>query len=126
VRLLLDEMISATVAEQLRARGHDVVAVQDERLAHLRGIEDRVLLAHAADERRGVVTDNVPDFFRCHQARLDAGDTHYGLLFFTNDTFARHRHELFVSEILAALEDELTSRPYDDNSAWITWLSRPS
>lgn len=123
MRLLLDEMISATVADQLRARDHDVVAVQDDRLAHLRGIDDCLLLSHAADEHRAVVTDNVPDFFRCHQSRLDAGDTHYGLLFFTNDTFARHRHGLFVSQILAALEAELAAHPDDDNSAWIRWLS---
>lgn len=124
MKLLLDERISATVADQLRARGHDVVAVQDDHLAQLRGIDDRVLLSHAADERRAVVTDNVPDFFRCHQARLEAGDIHYGLLFFTNDTFARHRHELFIDQILAALEDELTAHPEDDYSAAIRWLSR--
>lgn len=123
MRLLLDEMISATVAEQLRDRGHEVIAIQDAERGHLRAIDDCVLLDLAAQERRALVTDNVPDFFRCHQRRLDAGLHHYGLLFFTNDTFPRHRHDLFVSRILAALERQLASRPGEDGSSWIRWLA---
>jgi predicted nuclease of predicted toxin-antitoxin system len=122
VRLLLDEMISATVADQLRARGHDVVAVQDAELEHLRGIDDCVLLDHAARDRRAVVTDNVPDFVRCHQRRLDRNQPHYGLLLFTNDTFPRHRHDAFVGQVLAALERQLTTHAGDDDSSWIRWL----
>jgi hypothetical protein len=90
VRLLLDEMISATVAEQLRARGHDVVAVQDPELRHRRGVDDCLLLDRAAEEHRAVVTDNIPDLVRCHQRRVDRDGPHYGLLLFTNDTFPRH------------------------------------
>jgi hypothetical protein len=122
----LDEMISATVAEQLRARGHDVVAVQDDDLAHLRGVDDGILLAHAAEQSRAVVTDNVPDFVRCHQRRLERGQSHHGLLFFTNDTFPLHRHDVFVRTILLALERELESRLTDDGSGWIRWLSGPA
>lgn len=97
MRLLLDKMISATVAEQLRARGHDVVAVQDVDLEHVRGIDDCVLLDHAAQQHRAVVTDNIPDFVRCHHRRIDREQPHYGLLLFTNDTFPRHRHDAFIS-----------------------------
>ena len=123
MRLLLDEMISATVAEQLRSRGHDVVAVQDDGHEHLRGIDDCLLLAHAAEQRRAVVTDNIPDFVRCHNRRLERGQRHYGLLLFTNDTFPRHRHDAFVGQILTALHDELDAHPGDDDSNWIGWLS---
>lgn len=122
MRLLLDETIAAVVAEQLRGRGHDVVAVQDRGCTHLRGIDDCVVLAHAHDERRTVVTDNVADFFRCHQSRIQSGLTHHGLLFFTNDTFPRHRHDLFVSQIIAALERVLKTDPDDDTSGRIRWL----
>ena len=124
MRLLLDEVISASVAVQLRERGHDVVAVQDAALAHLRGIDDAVLLDHAVHERRAVVTDNVPDLSRCHARRLEAGLTHFGLLLVTNETFPRHRHDLFVSRVLAALEHELEAHPGDDDSSWIRWLVR--
>lgn len=124
MRLLLDEMISATVAEQLRARGHDVLAVQDPDLRHLRGIDDCVLLDQAAAEHRAVVTDNVPDFVRCHQRRVDRGHTHHGLLLFANDTFPRYRHDAFVGQLLAALEEQLLAHPGDDDSGWIRWLTR--
>jgi predicted nuclease of predicted toxin-antitoxin system len=124
VRLLLEEMISATVAEQLRVRGHDVVAVQDPDMGHLRGIDDCVLLDHAATEHRAVVTDNVPDFVRCHQRRVDRGQPHHGLLLFANDTFPRHRHDAFVGQLLTALEDQLLTHPDDNDSSWIRWLTK--
>lgn len=123
MRVLLDEMIGAVVAEQLRRRGHDAVAVQDPDQAHLRGMDDCVLLARAHDQRRAVVTDNVPDFFRCHQRRMEAGLDHHGLLLFTNDTFPRHRHDLFVSRVIASLEPVLTANPDEDPSGWVGWLT---
>jgi hypothetical protein len=70
-----------------------------------------------------VVTDNVPDFVSFHQQRLESGQTHHGLLLFTNDTFPRHRHEVFVSQIIAALEHVLMAHPVDDASGRIRWLA---
>jgi uncharacterized protein DUF5615 len=122
VRLLLDEMMAAVAAEHLRRVGHDVVAVQDPDSTYLRGLDDCRLLAHAHEELRAIVTDNVPDFYRCHQQRVAAGRTHHGLLFFTNDTFPRHRHDVFVRHLVAALEREFERRPGDDASSWIGWL----
>ena len=125
MRLLLDEMIAATVAEQLRDRGHDVVAVQDASLQHLRGIDDCRLLDHATAGRRAVVTDNVPDVFTCHQQRLERQQPHFGLLLFTNDTFPRHRHDAFVGHMVTGLSDVLAAHPGDDDSSWIRWLTSP-
>jgi len=122
VRLLLDEMVSSTVAVQLRRRGHDVVAVQDPALLHLRGLPDCDLLQHAAGARRAVVTDNVPDFFDCDRRRLERADPHHGLLLFGNETFPRHRHEVFVSRVLAVLDRELREHPDDDDTSWVRWL----
>lgn len=126
MKLVLDEMISATVAEQLRAHGHDVVAVQDVELAHLRGVDDCVLLDHAAEEHRAVVTDNIPDFVCCHQRRVDRDKPHYGLLLFTNDTFPRHRHDAFVGQLLTVLEDQLLAHADDNDSSWVRWLTTNS
>lgn len=124
MRLLLDEMITAIVADQLRARDHDVIAVQDLGLAHLRGTDDGLLLDQAVDRQRAVVTDSIPDCLRCHHLRLDAGQKHYGLPLFSNDTFPRHRHDRFISHILAAIEEELDANPSDDDSNRIRWLTR--
>lgn len=124
MRLLLDEMISSTVAAQLRSRGHDVVAVQDADAGQLRGVADAVVLDHAVGQRRAVVTDNIADVMFCHQQRLARDDPHYGLLLFSNDTFPRHRHDVFVRQVLAALDAQLRAYPQDDASSWIRWLER--
>ena len=124
MRLLLDEMIAATVAAQLRARGHGVVAVQDLKLGHLRGVDGCVLLDHAAGDRRAVVTDNIPDFVRCHQRRVDRDKPHFGLLLFTNDTFPRHRHDAFVGQLLAALANQMLAHADDNDSSWVRWLTK--
>lgn len=117
-------MISAIVAEQLRARGHDVVAVQDGGLEHLRGVDDCLVMDHAAETCRAVVTDNIPDFVRCHQLRVDRDRPHFGLLLFTNDTFPRHRHDAFAGQLLTALQDQLLTYSDDNDSSWVRWLSR--
>lgn len=124
MRLLLDEMISAAVAEQLRARSHEVTSVQDPALTHLRGVEDYFVFEHAANERRAVVTDNVEDFLRCHRRRIDAWDHHHGLLLLTNRAFPRHRHDTFVRALIAALEVDLGRHQEDDDTSWIRWLQR--
>lgn len=122
MRLLLDEMIGAVVAEGLRRRGHDVVAVQDASRSSWRGLDDCGLLALANDERQALVTDNVPDFVRCHKTIVEAGGFHHGLLFFGNESFPRHRHDIFVSRVLGALEQALRARPGDDATSWMQWL----
>jgi hypothetical protein len=124
MRLLLDEMVSAVVAVELRRRGHDVVALQDPELRHLRGSDDARILRHAHEDRRALVTDNVPDLLRCHRRSLGAGQRHHGLLLFGNATFPRHRHDRFVGAMVAALEAELRAHPGGDDSAWIRWLER--
>ncbi len=103
-------------------RGYDAVAVQDPDLGHLRGAADCELVDHAAQEHRAVVTDNIPDFVRCHQRRLERHQPHYGLVLFSNETFPRHRHDAFIGEVLRALEQQLQARPHDDDSSWIHWL----
>ncbi|MGI9018816.1 MAG: hypothetical protein ACR2HR_17210 [Euzebya sp.] len=84
--------------------------------------DDCVLLDHAVRARRAVVTDNIPDFLRCHQRRVNTDSHHFGLLLFSNDSFPRHRHELFASHLVAPLRRELSLRGRDDNTSWIVWL----
>lgn len=58
--LLLDEMISPKVAEQLRALGVDVVAISES--PTLRRTPDPDVLELAAGQARVLVTDNIKDF----------------------------------------------------------------
>ena len=53
-------MASGAIAEQLRAKGHDVIAVVAD--PALVGLSDDQILAHATDTRRALVTANIKDF----------------------------------------------------------------
>lgn len=72
MKLLLDEMYPRRLSEQLRAAGHDVVAVVE--LPDLVGRDDATVLAYARQEGRVVVTENVVDY-----AAVDTSE-HAGLL----------------------------------------------
>jgi len=54
VELLLDEHISTRIAEDLRRRGHDVIALAE--VSELRGQPDGAVFAWAAERGRSVVT----------------------------------------------------------------------
>jgi hypothetical protein len=60
LRLLLDEHLSPEIARQLRAQGHDVIAVGER--ADLRGRSDRVHFASLPDQQRAIVTRDLGDF----------------------------------------------------------------
>ena len=89
MRLLLDEMYSASVAEQLRIRGHDVVSIHDQGFRWLEGAPDKEVFAAAQVEGRAVVTENVADFRHLEATALGRGDQYAGLVFTTNRRFPR-------------------------------------
>jgi predicted nuclease of predicted toxin-antitoxin system len=79
VRLCLDEHYSSQIAEQLRARGHDVYAVSER--AELRGIADRELWDHLQREGTALMTENVADFVSLVNESALAGEDHHGVIF---------------------------------------------
>lgn len=91
MRLLLDEMYPTSLAEQLRARGHDVVSVHDPSHVHLRSLADEVVAAAALDEGRALVTENVPDFRRLAAAADKQHQPMPLLIHTTNERFPRAR-----------------------------------
>lgn len=91
MRLLLDEMYAPAVAEQLRARGHDVVSVHDAEYRRLRGAPDEEVFAAALAEERGLVTENVPDFRRLEADLLSRGEAVPMLVFTSDRRFPRGR-----------------------------------
>lgn len=116
MRLLLDEQLSPTIAEQLRARSHDVVSAADAGLA---GIPDGQVLSAAARDRRAVVANNIKDFRPLHADYLKTSATHYGIVFVPTGKYALRRDQLgslitALDELLVQLsaEDALRDREY--------------
>jgi len=89
VKLLLDEMYPATLAEQLRARSHDVFSIHDPEYRRLEGVADDEVFSTAVTEGRALVTENVPDFRRLEAEALARGERTPGLIFTTNRQFPR-------------------------------------
>lgn len=103
--LLLEEMFSDAIAQQLRAKGHDVLAVVAD--ASLVSLPDDQVLSRAAATGRALVTANIKDFMPLDARYRAAGQTHAGLILVSAKTFPQNRS--FTSAItnaLAALLDE--------------------
>jgi hypothetical protein len=110
VKLLLDEMYAPVVAEQLRARGHDVVSVHDADYRRLEGAPDEEVLAAALTEARALVTENVPDFRRLEADALARGEAHAPLVFTSNRRFTRGEPGT-IGRLVEALHVLVTEQP---------------
>lgn len=117
MKLLLDEMWSPVVAQQLRLRGFDVVAVAER--PELRTKLDEIIFATAQDEGRVVVTENIGDFRRIALEALQRGIVHRGLILTTNDRYPR-RDSRTLGRVTTALLEVLTG--LDDLSGIEWWL----
>jgi Domain of unknown function (DUF5615) len=102
--LLLDEMFSDAIAEQLRAKGHDVIAAVAD--AGLVSLPDDQILAHATATGRALVTANIKDFMPLDSQYRAAGRAHAGLILVSAKTFPQDRSYMSaVAGALAALLD---------------------
>jgi hypothetical protein len=113
LRLLLDEMLSGAIARELRARGHDVQAIQEH--PEWRSFDDRRVVGLARDERRVLVTDNLIDMRPLHyEAIVPGGPGDQGMIFIPG---GRPRTRADTPKIVAALEAKLGAYPGDDDLA---------
>ena len=110
MKLVLDEHYSKLIAEQLRARGHDVVSVKER--ADLEGLLDDQLFATMAVEQRAILTENWADFGRLMQQAAASGATHYGVVFSSRQQLPRSRET--VGLYVDVLDGFLTRHPGDD------------
>lgn len=117
MRLLLDEMFPPAVAEALRARGHDAVAVVERE--GLPGTQDPELFELAQLERRAIVTENVSDFVRLDRAWREAGREHYGLVLALKRTGTGER---IVGRLVRQLDRLLAEHPDSKATSLVTWL----
>lgn len=111
MRLLLDEMYPAAIAEQLRARGFDVVSIHEPSFDRLEGAPDADVFAAALELGRSLVTENVPDFRRLADAALARGERTPGLVFTTNRRFPRG-HPATTGRLVTALAALLEQRQH--------------
>ncbi len=119
MKLLLDEMFSPLVAAELRARGHDAVAIKER--DEWQSLSDLEVVALARTEQRAVVTANLRDFRPLHAELVAAGgEGHAGMVFvpasFRITTAA-------TGEIVATLEARIAEYPGDEDLAnGETWI----
>jgi predicted nuclease of predicted toxin-antitoxin system len=109
MRLLIDEHLSPAIAEQLRARGHDVVSPVE---AGVSGIDDGRVLSWAVADRRAIATNNIKDFRPLHAAYLTAGTTHYGIVLVQSGKYALDRQHL--GPLVSALDELLQACRAED------------
>ena len=103
--LLLDEMFSDTIAQQLRAKGHDVLAVVAD--PSLVSLPDDQVLSRAAATGRALVAANIKDFMPLDARYRAAGQEHAGLILVSAKTFSQNRrYTTAVTSALATLLDQ--------------------
>ncbi len=107
MRLLLDEHYSKRIAQELRDRGHDVVAVTER--PDLEGLDDLELFPLMPVERRAILTENWGDFQRLLNEAAAVGATHYGVVFTSRRQLARGRHTIGL--YVRVLDDFLSRSP---------------
>jgi predicted nuclease of predicted toxin-antitoxin system len=110
VKLLLDEMWSPAVAEQLRARGYDVEAVAER--PDLRTKSDETVFSAGLSEGRVIVTEDVADFRVLAEHEALAGRFHSGLVFTTPRVFPLAERGLgqAIRALAALLDSEVDLR----------------
>lgn len=110
MRLLLDEMISFRIAQELRDLGHDVEAIKRDR-AEFESTPDIEIVRQLAREERAIVTNNVKDFVPIHNHLITAGEEHAGMLFTDDQSLPRNKASIplwvqTLADVLRAQGDE--------------------
>ena len=113
MRLLLDEMLFPAIARELRARGHDVRAIQEH--PEWQAFDDGQVLELARRERRAVVTDNLSDMRPLHYEAISPGGPGDCGIIFIPGGYPRTRAD--TGRIVAALERKLAAHPAELNLA---------
>lgn len=97
--LLLDEMFTDDIAQQLRTKGYDVISVVAD--PALVGLPDDRILAYATAEGRALVTANIKDFVPLDARYRAADQPHAGFILVSTKTFPQNRG--FPSAVTTAL-----------------------
>lgn len=115
MKLLLDEHISKQVAERLRARGFDVIALKETPQAD-QGVDDEPLAMWASRQGRALVTYDVHDFPRLAQELAAVGQDHFGIVCIHSHTIPQEN----IGAQVRALAVWLAQHPGDEELRNIT------
>ena len=109
MKLLLDEMYPATLAEALRTENVDAVTVTELALA---GRSDFDVFATAVADGYVLLTENVADFARIAADHLSAGQHHPGVLIAPSSRLSRRPGGLgaLVAAVLTTADEPLEDR----------------
>jgi hypothetical protein len=119
--LVLDEMFSPRIADELALVGIDCRAVVADPV--LRAQSDLEIFDFAVRDNRVLVTNNVTDFESLRRAREAAGGAVPGLVYTSDVTFPRTKAYLsrLVTALAAAAADRETAA-----CGGVRWLRPPS
>jgi predicted nuclease of predicted toxin-antitoxin system len=110
VKLLLDEMWTPTIAQQLRKRAHDVWAIKEpDRANRYAGVPDDEVFATAQEDGLTILTDNIGDYEHARLTWESRGRPHHGLVYALNPPFNRHQGEAVIGQMVKALDRFLSS-----------------
>jgi len=110
MKLLLDEMYTPTIAEQLRARGHDAASIHDPEYRMLEGEPDDEVCAAGIADDRALVSENVQDFRRIEANALARAQPVARLIFTTDRQFPRG-DPATLGRLVSALDALLAAEP---------------
>lgn len=110
MKLLLDEMYTPTIAEQLRARGRDAASIHDPEYRMLEGEPDDEVWAAAIADERALVSENVQDFRRIEANALARAQPVARLIFTTDRQFPRG-DPATLGRLVTALDALLAGNP---------------
>jgi Domain of unknown function (DUF5615) len=109
VKVLVDEMYPAAVAEALRAAGIEATTVADLRLS---GASDPEVFGAAVAGGYSMLTENVGDFTPIAAQHSTAGGHHDGLLIALSSRFSRRPAGLqpLIAAIEAVADEQIEDR----------------
>lgn len=119
LKLLIDEMYTPVVAEQLRERGGDVEAVTER--AELRGLPDKDLFSLAQQEERAIVTENIDDFSVIATNYDQRSQAHFGLVLVSRGSYPRSQART-VGRMVSELDRLLNEHPANEPTSLRHWL----
>ena len=116
MKLLLDEMWAPAIAEALRDRGHDVVAVAERQ--DLRGLPDAAVFDIALAEGWVIVTENVVDYRPLAAVAMRAGHAYPPIVYTSNRAYPRANRRT-AGRLVTALDQLLTRRDEIVGEHWL-------